>query len=228
MRIPADDYCFHQKKRRIVRRADNSSLKDIGQAWDCGMDSEDRFQRESMLRRAVLAGDESAWRTWYNETFDELWHYVRWRCGGRGDWADEIVQETWMTAVRRVRRFDPRQGSFLVWLRGIAANVVRNHIRAQMRLMKREQLARGQLGQDITDRPQQENGKQAQQIAVALDALPERQEAVLRAKYLEGRSVAEIAVEQGDTPKAIESLLSRARQAFRDVYRGQGDEDADT
>ena len=37
--------------------------------------------------------------------------------------ADEVVQETWLVAVRRVRSFDPGQASFLAWLRGIAANV---------------------------------------------------------------------------------------------------------
>ncbi len=43
---------------------------------------------------------------------------------------------------------------------------------------------------------------------------------MLRAKYLDGLSVAEIAAARGETTKAIESLLSRARQAFRKAYRG--------
>ena len=43
-------------------------------------------------------------------------------------------------------------------------------------------------------------------------------EAVLRAKYLEGRSVADIADERCESSKAIESLLTRARQAFRQAY----------
>jgi RNA polymerase sigma-70 factor, ECF subfamily len=189
------------------------------------MDSEDRVQREGMLRRAVLAGDEDAWRTWYNETFDDLCRYVRWRCGGRPDWADEIVQETWLTAVRRVRRFDPRQGSFLAWLRGIAANLLRNDLRRQRRLLKLEQSANAQSGQNSNAESQRENRHRQQRVAAALDALPEREEAVLRAKYLEGLSVAEIASGRGETLKAIESLLSRARQAFRDVYRGQGDDE---
>ena len=41
---------------------------------------------------------------------------------------------------------------------------------------------------------------------------------MLRAKYLDGRSVADIAAAGGETPKAVESLLTRARQAFRDAY----------
>ena len=187
------------------------------------MDSEDRVQREEMLRRAVLAGNEHAWRAWYNETFDDLHQYVRWRCGGRPDWADEILQETWLVAVRQVRRFNPHQGSFLAWLRGIAANVLRNHIRGRMRTLKREQAANARNGQGITAQPLQEEREREERVAATLDALPERQEAVLRAKYLDSLSVAAIAAMWNETPKAVESLLNRARQAFRDVYRGQGD-----
>jgi RNA polymerase sigma-70 factor (ECF subfamily) len=179
------------------------------------MDSEDRVQREEMLRRAVLAGDEHAWRTWYEETFDDLYRYVRWRCGGRPDWADEIVQETWLTAVRQIRRFDPRQASLLAWLRGIAANLLRNELRRQRRSLT---LRTSTNGQSVAE-SWVETRHREQRVAAALDALCEREEAVLRAKYLDGMSVAEIAAGRGETPKAIESLLSRARQAFRDVYQ---------
>ena len=76
------------------------------------MDPVDRVQAEEVLRRSVLAGDEHAWQAWYDATFDDLYTYILWRSGGRRDRADEIAQETWLTAVRHVRRFDPRKGSF--------------------------------------------------------------------------------------------------------------------
>jgi RNA polymerase sigma-70 factor, ECF subfamily len=182
------------------------------------MNQLDRVQRESLLRAAVLAGSEDAWRTWYEETYDPLYGYVKWRCGGRRDWADEIVQETWLVAVRRVRRFDPNKGGFLVWMRGIAANVLRNDLRRRRRAPKFQQPADGQLGKAGEVSSPIDDWHREQQIAAALDALAEREEAVLRAKYLDGMSVAEIASERGETPKAVESLLSRARRAFREVY----------
>ena len=33
------------------------------------------------------------------------------------DEADDMVQETWLVAVRQMRRFNPQQGRFLAWLR---------------------------------------------------------------------------------------------------------------
>src|SRR5258707_6822181 len=93
------------------------------------MQSNERVWREQVLRRAVLAGDEAAWRSWYEGEYAGLYAYVLWRCAGLRDHADDLVQETWLTAVRRIRRFDPAQGSFAGWLRGIAGNVLSNHFR---------------------------------------------------------------------------------------------------
>jgi RNA polymerase sigma-70 factor, ECF subfamily len=194
------------------------------------MEPEQRVQRETLLRGAVLAGDENAWQTWYNETFDDLYQYVRWRCGGRRDWADEIVQETWLTAVRRIRHFDPRQAGFLAWLRGIAANLLRNHLRKQRTLTVLQQAVGRHTGGNGEDASQQHHDRQQEiehreaRVATALEALAEREEAVLRAKYLDGLSVADIAASSNETTKAIESLLTRARQAFRSVYRTLEDE----
>jgi RNA polymerase sigma-70 factor, ECF subfamily len=180
--------------------------------------SENRIHREEMLRRAVLAGDESAWRIWCLESFDELDRFIIWRCGGRRDEADEIVQETWLTAVRQIRSFRPQQGSFLAWLRGIAANVRRNHLRQGKRLSRHELSTNGQIYDDAKSESAADESERRTQIAAALDALPEPQEAVLRAKYLDELSVVEIAAAWQDSPKAIESLLSRARQAFRERF----------
>jgi RNA polymerase sigma-70 factor (ECF subfamily) len=184
------------------------------------MHSGDRVWRERGLRDAVLAGDERAWRTLYDESFAGLYAYVLWRSAGLRDCADEAVQETWLTAVRRIGRFDPDAGSFAGWLRGIAANVLRNHFRRE-----RRRRPSGQL-RDLADDSGRlrDPARQAEHIAAALSALPDRYEAVLRAKYLDGRSVADIAADSGETLKAVESLLTRARQAFRDAYGTEEDE----
>src|SRR5260370_13220359 len=177
------------------------------------MQSNERVWREHGLRRAVLAGDEHAWRSWYEQEYAGLYAYVLWRCGGLRDLADDAVQETWLTAVRRVRQFDPARGSFAGWLRGIAANVLRNQLRSRRR--RRGESLNGHLTAPDTERLRRE---QAERVAQALSLLPDRYEIVLRRKYVEGLSVADIAAASGDTPKAVESLLTRARQLFREVY----------
>ena len=175
----------------------------------------DRLRHERDLRRAVLAGDEAAWQALYDAAFEPLLAYALWRCGQRRDLAEEVVQETWLVAVRRIREFDPERGSFLAWLRGIAANV----LRAQLRRMRRPACPALDLdGVPAPSTAEIEQREQADAIARALAELPEHYEAVLRAKYLDRQSVEQIAAAWNETPKAIESLLTRARQAFRKAY----------
>ena len=170
------------------------------------MSSDDRMEQERLLRSAVLAGDQRAWQAWYDQSYEPLCRYVHWRSGGLEDLAEEVVQETWLVAVRRVRRFDPRQGSFLRWLRGIAANVLRNRLRGRVRTGRRQKHL-------VDEGPSQSSAETEL-------ARREHYEAVLRAKYLESASVAQIAKASEQTPKAVQSLLTRARQAFRDKYQG--------
>jgi RNA polymerase sigma-70 factor (ECF subfamily) len=182
------------------------------------MNPSDRVWRERGLRQAVLAGDERAWQSWYEESFGDLAAYVAWRCAGLRDLSEEIVQETWLTAVRRLRSFDPQRGSFISWLRGIAVHLLRNHFRREARRGRMEHSLNGQLSSAPSAERLLEQRERSERIAGALTSLPERHESVLRAKYFDQQSVAQIAQSWGETPKAIESLLTRAREAFRQAY----------
>jgi RNA polymerase sigma-70 factor (ECF subfamily) len=183
------------------------------------MSSDDRMEQERLLRSAVLAGDQRAWQAWYDQSYEPLYRYVHWRSGGLEDLAEEVVQETWLVAVRRVRTFDPRQGSFLAWLRGIAANVLCNRLRRRARTDRREKHLHDEVPSQESVETELTRREQAERIARALADLPEHYEAVLRAKYLESASVAQIAETSEQTSKAVESLLTRARQAFRERYQ---------
>jgi RNA polymerase sigma-70 factor (ECF subfamily) len=170
----------------------------------------DRVWRERVQRDAVAGGDAAAWAAWYGAEYAPLEGYVLWRCGSGRDLADDVLQETWLTAVRRIRRFDPAAGPFHNWLCGIAANVLRNHLRSRRR--------RAGCQEPLERDPAAANHERAVRVAEALAALPERSERVLRMKYLDRMSVAEIATACGESEKAVESLLTRARAAFREAY----------
>lgn len=174
---------------------------------------DDPAPHERWLHRAVLAGDEEAWRAWYDAVFPSLDAYVRWRCGGRRDLAEEILQETWVVAVGSLRRFDADRGTFLGWLRGIAAGLLANRLRKDRRRRELQaELRPREESREAADR------ERAEAVAHALASLPDHYEAVLRAKYLDGLSVAEIADSSGEGPKTVESLLTRAREAFRRAW----------
>ena len=177
-----------------------------------------RVCREQTWRAAVLAGDEVAWRAWYDEAYEPLRAFVLWRLARQPMGVDEVVQETWLVAVRRMKVFNPRQGSFLDWLRGIAGNVIRNRSRQRQTAQAAfETVAACTAVATDTESPI-EAAERSARVAAALLALPEHYAAVLRAKYLEQRSVGDIARAWNQTAKAVESLLTRARVAFREQF----------
>jgi len=168
---------------------------------------------EQGLRDAALAGDAQAWRLLVEQHQDAVRRYLAWRLGGYRSVIDDLAQESWLIAARSLRRFAPERGAFQHWLFGIAGNVCRNHLRSRRR--SRQQPLPVHL--EPSEEPSSE--ERAERVAQALAELPEHYERLLRAKYFEEASVECIAQAEGQTAKAIESTLTRARAAFRELYQ---------
>lgn len=180
------------------------------------MEQNNCIWEERGLREAILRGDAAAWRTLYHRCFDGIYGFVYFRAQKDHQRAEDVVQEAWMIGVKKIKSFDPTRSSFESWLRGIAKNVLKNKQRAWKRKKDREEI------RDL-DQLSQEAPAPEPLIAQALTSLSSRYQLVLEAKYQENLSVAAIAEKWGESPKAVESLLFRARQAFQDKYRRQKD-----
>lgn len=114
--------------------------------------------------------------------------------------------------MRQLHRFDPDHGSFAAWVCGLASNVTRNLLRTRQR--------RHRPLVPLTVDPAEPSRVAAdgEAVARALARLPTRYERILRAKYLDGLTMHQIAQQEEQTVAAIESALTRARQAFREAY----------
>lgn len=174
---------------------------------------------ERTLRAAALSGDVDGWRRLFEPAFDPVHRYARWRCGGRADLTDDVVQEAWLTAARKLRAFDPDAGRFAGWVCGIVATVARAHVRRRLRTAAR---VRPLVAVAEPVHPEADAAADPELVARALAGLPARYEAALRMKYFDRLTVADMTAATGDTVKAVESLLARAREAFREAYRRLG------
>lgn len=190
------------------------------------MDDAERTWRDRALRDSVLAGDESAWRVLYDRAYAPLLAYVRCRVAGDAVRTDEVVQETWLVAVRRIGRFDPGRGSFEAWLVGIAQNVLRNERRRMARQRAEVATDAADVAELASESVRPDEAIVRARVSLTFASLSSSHRAVLRAKYAERRSVDAIASAIGRSPKAVESLLSRARAAFRATFRALEKADA--
>jgi RNA polymerase sigma-70 factor (ECF subfamily) len=168
--------------------------------------------------RRVLA-DDAAFEAWYRRTVPRVFSYLLSRSGDAG-LAEELCQETYLAAIAQRARYDGRSDT-VVWLCGIARHKLADHFRRlergdrrQFRLEVREiALASSPSSDVMTDRVA---------IADALRSLPPLQRAMLTFVTLDGLSVAEAGRLIGKSHAAAQSILFRAREAFRHAYRGDG------
>lgn len=167
---------------------------------------------ETVLVDRARQGSEEAWRLLFEAHFRPVYGYCLLPAGGRGEEAEEIAQQVFVTAARKIGRFDGRKGTFRQWLLGIARHCGQKHLER----VRRERLRKGQ---GIPEAAAGCEGAEPMLVMETLAQLPETYRAVLESKYLEKRSVSEIAERRYTTVKSVESMLTRARNEFRRVYQ---------
>jgi RNA polymerase sigma-70 factor (ECF subfamily) len=175
----------------------------------------------------MLAGDESAFEEFFADYFPRVYRFACVRLAGNGDAAEEVVQSTLIKAIHKLHTYRG-EAALLTWLctfcrREIAAWHERSGKTVEVSLMDDQPETRAVLDAiaDLSrDDPERELHRRelSRLVQGVLDQLPERYGDVLEWKYIEGLPVLEIAQRLGLGYKAAESLLTRARQAFRDGF----------
>lgn len=187
----------------------------------------DRSDERRLVGR-MLRGDEDAFEAFFADAFSPLYRFALKRTGGDAEVTEEVVQRTLCAAIDHLASWRG-EASLLTWLCAICRREIAGYFRSRGREPARveltEELPEVRAALEtllIGDRdPERETLRReiVDLVHVALDSLPGRYGLALEWKYLEGESMKEIAIRFATTPKAVESLLSRARAAFRDALR---------
>ena len=168
--------------------------------------------------------DSQAWRTFCCEYAPALVGYAKTRFDCSGEKAEEIAQRTFVRSVRSIRQFDPARGALADWLRGICRNEARTVFSRERREIPLSQIDTRDLNvlERIDDLPLPDEVMAKREVQGLVNetvlGLYSRHRDVLVRKYLKGEPVASIASEWGQSEKAVESLLSRSREAFRTAF----------
>jgi RNA polymerase sigma-70 factor, ECF subfamily len=179
------------------------------------------------LARRMLAGDEQALDEFFAEYLPRLYRFARARLSGDDDAAEEVVQATMTRAVLKLRTYRGEAAMF-TWLctlcrREISARRERSGIAQRVSLIDDEPDTRATLealAASTNDNPETQLRKRelSRLVQATLEHLPGRYADALEWKYLQGLTIEEIAHRLGLGYKATESLLTRARQAFREGF----------
>lgn len=164
-------------------------------------------QRRSRGESAGVARSVSVIASMYDAHVDEVYRFVHRRCRDHS-LAEDITQETFLTAIRRAD--DP--GSISVgWLLTVARNRLVDIVRREASYESKLRLVVGggrssNLDAELTERLRFES---------ALDQLRVEHRLVLTLHYIDGLTVPALADHLGRSMKSVEGLVTRARRELR-------------
>ena len=180
---------------------------------------------ERELVRRMLGGDEDAFDEFFADYFPRLYRFAFLRLRDQ-DVAEDLVQNSMIAAVRHLGSWRG-EATLFTWLcticrREISAWEKRTSRRVIVSLAEDDPSLRAAL-ESIGAAAEAPDAGLARAdtgriVQLVLDHLPPRYSRALEWKYLEDLSVDAIATRLQCTPKAAESLLTRARDAFRDAF----------
>ena len=173
----------------------------------------------------MLEGDQRAFDDFTDTMIPRLYRFALRRLDGNTDLTRDIVQTTLCKVIAKLDTYRA-DATFFTWLCSCCRNEIAMHFRRAGSRPEEVELedAGNELHRDgrAADLESQEarlmQKESASLVHEALDHLPDRYADALQYKYLEGLSVKQIAWRLHLGDKAAESLLTRAREAFRKTY----------
>jgi len=178
------------------------------------------------LVAAMLGGDERAFTTFFETYFPRVYRFALPRVNRNPDVAKDVVQVTLVKAMR-ARGTWRGDATLFTWLCQICRRQIADHVRSERRHSSKVVLiddsdevraALESIEAPVTDNPLHgaDRAELRRLVHAVLDRLPGRYGEALEWKYVEGRSVEEIGERLGIGQTAAQSLLARARIAFRE------------
>lgn len=181
-------------------------------------------------RRQALAGQSEAVLLLADEALSPLFAFCLYRVGQNRHLCEEVVQETLLLALRDLERYEPARSAdnIFPWLTGLARNEIRRVLAREKAAVSLEmlwervdadlcnvfaRLEAEEFGIDLLERQE----TRALVNATMSQLAPQHREA-LEGKYVDGKSVRELAHGWKTSEKAVESQLTRARESFRATF----------
>jgi RNA polymerase sigma-70 factor (ECF subfamily) len=191
------------------------------------------YKSDLALVARMRAGKQAAFDEFFYSSVPRLAAFVARRSGWDTATVDDIVQNTLIKAVRNLASYRG-EAALLTWLTTICRRELADVTRKAARQPRHDSLSGPTVALHVPlqlrvpahrePAAEVEAAWDSDAVIRALNALPERYALALEAKYGDGLSVEEIGHLLGLTPIAAQSLLARARDAFRALWREGSDD----
>lgn len=191
---------------------------------------------ETTLIAQAQNGDTSAFETLYQHTVKDLTAAIKAklrRLGTHAHTADDIVQETYLRALRALPGYEDRGKPFIAWLHTIAGFLILDLLKsAKNRELTFTHVSSGanSASDGWFDRPDRQQDRPEDRTVLADDftrlmalfpSLTELQQEILLNRYYYGLTVEETAREMGMNPGAVKTRCSAGAASLRRLHADQ-------
>lgn len=178
------------------------------------------LQSDARLLARVADGDSRAFNHLVERHSTQVLNVIYRIVLSRSD-AEDLCQEVFVRLWKQAPEWQDN-AKLSTWLHRVASNLAINHSqRVQQRHIVDSELTAQLL--DSTDRDPPPADDLASKMETAMGLLPADQRAAMAFRYYRELSVKHIADITGSSPKAVESLLGRARRRLRQVMEESHD-----
>lgn len=160
---------------------------------------------ERLLIEAAQA-DPAHFVELYDRHVDRVYAYVSRRAGRTV--AEDITSQVFEQALTNLGKFEWRGAPFSAWLFRIAANALADH-------WKREGRDSHELPPEIPDDREHEDLERRVSLFQLVDRLPDAQRQVIQMRFVEDRSIRDVAAALDRSEGAIKQLQLRAIDTLR-------------
>ena len=169
----------------------------------------------AILTRRMAAGDELAYRSFYDAYFNRLSRYLLVVTAGDEDTAREALQSALVRVVRHIKVF-PSEAIFWSWLTVLARSALSDQARKERRYLAfLDRFTWHTRAQEAAPDDAEVDTRLDTLLESSLGGLPFDERQLVEAKYLERRSVRDIAEDLSLSEKAVESRLVRIRHKLK-------------
>ena len=169
-------------------------------------------EQDSQLMLAVAQGDQAAFTEIVTRHLTPVVHFA-WRYMGRRSDAEDVAQEAFLRLWKHAPNWEDQGFSVRSWIYRIAYNLCIDELRKRKPVTPVED----EVSLASAEQPDEDlyRDQRQQQVAAALNELPERQRTALVLCVYQGLSNKDAATVMEISIEALESLLSRARRMLR-------------
>ena len=165
----------------------------------------------------VLAGDTQAFTGLVRLYQESVWRIAAALLRDR-DATENLVQQVFVDAYFHLDQY-VRGTDFGAWIRTVARNRLRKELRTAGREDRRLATYRERLAERLkadADDARDDSDAYVAALRGCRQALPSRDAALVRLRYEKGLSFEAIAEKQGQSPEAVQRMISRIRFRLRD------------